>query len=119
VPSGIAFSLTPIKMIAMPSIIPIKMSNNDALTILRRCVTNDALIFISSHAIERMIERNITRKQIIACLEKGTITEAPHRDVRGDWRCRIEHYTAGDVITVAVAFKFNAAGERIVVITVF
>lgn len=66
-----------------------------------------------------MTERNITPLQILTCLEKGRITESPHRDVRGDWRCTIEHYTAGNIINVAAAIKYNNKGVYTVIVTVF
>lgn len=115
----LAFYTPPIKMIGMSKVIPIKMNDADALSILRGCVANDSRVFISPHAKERMLERNITLKQVLTCIEKGRITESPYRDVRGDWRCSIEHYTSGSAVTVAIAFKYNNSGERIVVVTVF
>jgi hypothetical protein len=65
-----------------------------------------------------MVQRKITRPQILRCLDNGKISESPYRDPKGDWRCAIEHYTAGSVITVAVAIKYNN-GERTVIVTVF
>ena len=106
-------------MIGMPKVIPIKMNDVDALTILRNCVSDDYKILISPHARKRMTERSITLKQILTCIEKGVISESPHRDVKGDWRCNVEHYTSGSVLTVAIAFKYNNNGERIVVVTVY
>jgi hypothetical protein len=116
---GIALLGLPIKMMGMSTIIPIKMNDNDAIEILRRCVADDSKVFICQHARERMKERNITRPQVLSCLERGKIIESPCRDPRGDWRCTIEHYTSGNVVTVAVAIKYNDNGERIVVVTVF
>lgn len=115
----LAIHVLPIRIIGMSKVIPIKMNDVDALTILRGCVVNDSRIFICPHAKERMIERNITRKQVLTCIEKGKISESPYRDVKGDWRCSIEHYTSGNAVTVAIAFKYNNSGERIVVVTVF
>ena len=106
-------------MIGMNKVTPIKMNDVDALSILRRCATNGSVIFISPHAKERMIERHITLKQVLTCMEKGRISESPYRDIKGDWRCNIEHYSAGNAVTVAIAFKYNNNGERIVVVTVF
>lgn len=106
-------------MIAMPNIIPIKMNDAEALIILRECMTEDSKIFISPHAKKRMTERNITLKQVLTCIEKGRISESPYRDIKGDWRCTIDHYTSGSAVTVATAFKYNNNGEYIVVVTVF
>ena len=57
-----------------------------ALEILRECAADDRRMFFSPHARQRMVERQITRLQVLRCLEKGSLGE-PHRDVRGDWRC--------------------------------
>lgn len=106
-------------MIGMATITPIKMNDNEAREILRRCAANDSKIFICQHARDRMEERNITRTQILSCLERGTIDESPYRDPRGDWRCSIKHYISGNVVTAAVAIKYKNNGEYIVVVTVF
>lgn len=97
----------------------LNMTDFDALKILRECVADDGRVFFSKHAIERMIQRKITRPQVLLCLEKGKITESPCRDPKGDWRCTIEHYTAGCIVTVAVAIKHNNNGERTVIVTVY
>lgn len=102
----------------MTSVEYLKMTDADALRILRVCAADDSKVFISQHARERMVQRKITRPQILRCLENGKISESPYRDPKGDWRCTIEHYTAGSVITVAVAIKYNN-GERTVIVTVF
>lgn len=48
------------------------------------------------------------------------LSEPLHRDVRGDWRCTVSHYTAGAHFSVAVAFKFHEeTGKRVVIVTVF
>lgn len=95
------------------------MTDSDALTILRECAENDTRVFFSRHATDRMIQRKITRPQVLLCLEKGKITESPCRDPKGDWRCTIEHYTAGSVVTVAAAIKHNNNGDRTVIVTVY
>ena len=70
-------------MIGIVVILPIKMNDSDARKILRRCVADDSKIFICQHARDCMEERNITRPQILSCLERGTIDESPYRDPRG------------------------------------
>ncbi|ANE54454.1 hypothetical protein AYM39_04120 [Methylomonas sp. DH-1] len=115
----LAFQSAPIKMIGMAVIKYLNMTDSDALKILRECAADDGRVFFSRHAIDRMMERKITRPQVLSCLEKGKITESPCRDPKGDWRCTLEHYTAGSVVTVAVAIKHNNNGERTVIVTVF
>lgn len=115
----VANFIQPIKMIGMSKIIPFNLTEPEALALLRDCARDESKLFISQHARERMQERHITRKQVLACMEKGRISEGPYRDIKGDWKCNVEHYTAGNVITAAVAIKYNENGERIVIVTVF
>ena len=104
----------------MAEIKNLNLSDSDAIAILRDCAINDNRVFFSKHAIKRMVQRKITRPQVLSCLEKGRITESPYRDPKGDWRCSIEHYTAGSIVTVAVAIKHNQDnGERTVIVTVY
>jgi hypothetical protein len=95
------------------------MTDKDALEILKQCALDGVCVFYPQHARKRMAERNITPLQILTCLEKGRITESPCRDARGDWRCTIEHYTAGSAINVAAAIKYNNKGVYTVIVTVF
>jgi len=97
----------------------LNMTDADAIRVLKDCATNDSRVFFSKHAIDRMMQRKITRPQVLSCLEKGKITESPFRDPKGDWRCTVEHYTAGSVVTVAVAIKQNNNGECTVIVTVY
>jgi hypothetical protein len=90
---GIALLVLPIKMMGMSTIIPIKMNDNDAIEILRRCVADDSKIFICQHARERMKERNITRPQVLSCLERGKSLNR-HVEIQegtGDARLNITH----------------------------
>ncbi|MGD0961056.1 MAG: DUF4258 domain-containing protein [Methylomonas sp.] len=116
---SIAIPILPIKIIGMSNVKFLKMTDNDALSILRDCATDDKRVYFSKHAEQRMVERNITRLQILKCLTKGRITESPYRDVKGDFRLTIEHYTAGNVVSVAVAIKFNDNRVYTVIVTVF
>lgn len=62
-----------------------------------------------------MISRRINFSQILACLEKGKITEGPYLDIKGYWRSTMEHLSAGDELAVVVSFNSR---ESVVVITV-
>lgn len=95
------------------------LTDKDAQEFLKKCAKEQHLVFLSRHARERMAQRNITRKQIMICLEKGRVTESPYRDVKGDWRCAMEHYTSGIVVNVAVAIKLDENGNHAVIVTVF
>lgn len=76
-------------------------------------------LFFSSHAEKRMKQRKIGRRQVLDCMKAGGISESVHRDTRGDWCCNVSGFVAGARITVGVAFKIAADGEKVVVLTIF
>lgn len=107
-------------MIGMGNIVMMDLSPDMAIRIVKECAEADGCrVTICKHARERMVERKISRAQMLNCLLKGSLSEPPHKDVRGDWRCTVSHYTCGHYINAALAIKINECGERIVVITMF
>jgi Domain of unknown function (DUF4258) len=102
------------------SIVPIKLSDQSALSIVRNCAQDSSKVFFSGHAKQRMIKHRITNIQVLDCLLKGIICESVHRDIgTGDWKLNLEHYTAGAHVRVTVAIKYKESGERILVVTTF
>lgn len=96
------------------------MSEPLAKRIIREVAKDSARVFFSPHASKRMRERHITRAQVFECLLRGTISEPPHRDMHGNWKCNVSRLHAGDEITVAVGFKRDEkTGDYLIVITVF
>ena len=103
----------------MAHIVPIKMSDADALKIVRGCAKDSAKIDFCDHARQQMRKRQITTTQVLECLAKGNIYEPVHRDIRGDWKLTLEHVACAVVIRVVIAIKYNDSGQRIVVVTAF
>jgi len=103
----------------MTNLVPLPMSDHSFLVTIRALAVDTAKVKISRHASQRMVERKITMTQILACLRRGSIYEAAHQDIRGDWKATLRHVWAGDDVRVAVALKKNSQGEVIAVITVF
>lgn len=99
---------------------PLPLALNDAnfLNRLRLAATDSAKIVIVAHAKQRMVERKINRSQVIACLQKGTISEPAHLTPYGDWKATVSHRTAGDNVSVAVAIKAKSDGDYCIVVTV-
>ena len=96
------------------------MTNPVALRIIREAASDSARVFFTEHANKRMRERLITRTQVLECLRKGKITEPPHIDIKGDWKCNVSWLHAGDNITAAVGFKHDEqTGDYLLIITVF
>jgi hypothetical protein len=71
-------------------------------------------VFFTAHAEKRMKQRRITRTQALTCLREGSIVEGPYRDIRGDWRCTVEKFVAGDSVQVVVVIEIS----ELLVITV-
>ncbi|MBU2755189.1 DUF4258 domain-containing protein [Acidithiobacillus sp. CV18-2] len=86
----------------MPQILRIPKAEDRVVPLIRALAANADRVFFVEHAEQRMMERGITRPQIIECLRHGTVSEPPHQDAHGNWRCTLEHITCGDrVRTVA------------------
>lgn len=103
----------------MTKVTLLNLTEAAAREILRDCAADDRRVFYSPHARKRMKERGITMPQVLSCLTKGRVTEPPHRDLHGDWRLTLTHYTTSSVVNAAVAIKYNEKGERTVIVTVF
>lgn len=94
------------------------MTPHQAKVILNELASNGGRVFFTHHAEERMIERAITRTQVLRCLQKGSFEEEPAQDARGSWAMRLRLFTAGEYIRVAVALDQDQEGNFAVVITV-
>lgn len=52
-----------------------------------------------------MDERRITRRQVELCLQKGTITEGPFMNSRGNWQVNMYRHAAGEEVTCTVIIE--------------
>jgi hypothetical protein len=101
-------------------IVSIDMSISMASKIIKLLSKDSANIFLIDHAKKSMKKRHITLAQIIQCLLNGSITEGPYREIgSGNWRVRMEHYSAGQCIKVVAELMTNDKNEKIIVITTF
>lgn len=98
-------------------VVQFRMTNASAKRVLAQIAEDSGKVVFTSHAIQRMKQRHITRTQVLNCLRRGLITEAPIRDVHGNWTLRIERYACGENIGCAVAIEDGL--ERSIVITAF
>ena len=94
------------------------MTPHQAKAILNDLASDGQRVFFTRHAEERMVEREITRMQVLRCLQVGSFEEEPARDVRGNWAMRLRLFTAGEYIRVAVALDEDQHGNLAVIITV-
>jgi hypothetical protein len=74
-------------------------------------------VIFTDHAVKQMVQRRITRPQVISCLMHGTMIEGPFRSVKGNWQLTVESVTCGEVLTVGAALEYQKNNNIIVVIT--
>ena len=85
---------------------------------------DDGGVFLTQHAKERMLQRHVSRVQIIHVLKSrhSVMTEGPYLNPAGDCVCKIAGYSAGQTLMLAVAIRnsarSNAQTEQLVIITV-
>ena len=94
------------------------MTPHQAKASLNDLASDGSRVFFTRHAEERMVEREITRMQVLRCLQVGNFEEEPARDARGSWAMRLRLFTAGEYIRVAVAIDQDQHGNLAVIITV-
>ena len=90
-----------------------------AKRILEDVAQESGRVYFTNHAEERMIERNITRHQVLRCLKHGNIIEGPCRNINGNWQLSIHVFSAGENITVVAALNKDKSGNYIIVITAY
>lgn len=76
-------------------------------------------VLFTDHAEDRMIERNITKRQVFNVLRDGSLDQGPEWETQngGGWVCRIGWITAGKHIFVVVKLTENDDGLCDIVIT--
>ncbi len=95
---------------------PLDMNINNALAIIRDIAQNDENIFLVNHAKNRGKQRSINRQQIIACIRKGTLIEAPFLNSHCNWQMTLFRHAAGEQMTCVIAVELP---KRIIVVTVY
>lgn len=86
------------------SVLSLDLTPVTAKRVLREIIdADDARVFFTRHVEIRMVERRITRKQVLRCLRSGQFVEGPHRGVQGNWEKRLEQLSAGNVVNVVAA----------------
>lgn len=87
--------------------------------LIREVAETSKKVLFTRHVEERMIQKSITRAQIMRCLKHGHITEGPAQDMKGGWKFRVEVIAAGDSIKVVASLFINENNNNIVVITAY
>jgi hypothetical protein len=102
---------------AKSGIVAFRLADVTAKQHLERIASNNERVKFTHHARLQMRQRGIGPELVLNCLRKGTITESPVLDMRGNWQLRIERYASGENIGCAVAIDIG--DPRAIIITAF
>lgn len=98
-------------------VLKFQLREADAKRMLTKLAECGSQVFFTDHAKQQMRKRKITPLQVINCLRKGRITEAPCLDLHGNWKLTIERYASGESIGCGVAI--DADVPKAIIITAF
>ena len=93
-----------------------RMNDATALKVLREIAQVSAQVIFTTHARRRMRQRKVSPVQVLACLQRGFVSEPVALDRHGNWKLTVTHRVAGKDLEVAVAIDIP---KRAIVITVF
>jgi len=101
------------------NVVELDLSIPLARKIILEICADTSRVFISTHAEKKMMQRDITRSQVMRCLRSGAITEGPARGIKGNWELTMNVLSAGDSVTVVAALDNDENGNHILVITAY
>lgn len=89
--------------------------------VVAHVASNSGNVFFTIHAEERMVQRRISRTQVLRCLMHGdAASNYPKRSEKGNWLIKLQVLSAGDVVSVVAALDRDAStGDFVVVITTY
>ena len=93
-----------------------RMNDASALKLLRDIAQDSGRVIFTHHARQRMRQRKITAVQVLACLQRGIVSEPVAQDVHGNWKLTVSQRVAGKELNVAAAIDVP---NRAIIITVF
>jgi hypothetical protein len=100
----------------IPADQPDRLSAALALKVVRLIAADTDNIVVIPYGRWRAQQRNITRRQIELCVQKGTIVEGPFLNQHGNWQMNFYRHAAGEEITCVVAIDW---ATRVLVINAF
>lgn len=98
------------------------VKKGDADQIVRSLATGmTGRFFFHAHAEMRLLERDITRKQVFNVVRSGQLIDGPNWDTKEEngWKCTYNWITAGVDITVAVKLIERSDGHCDLVLTAY
>lgn len=73
------------------------------------------MVMITDHALERMVQREITRRMVIKVLEKGTLSAGPKWNTdKSNWEGKLNGTVAGTRLSVVCAIREGAMTVTVV-----
>lgn len=100
----------------MNEVVLFRMTSVSAQRLIRELAADSDNVVLVNHAKKRRGQRRFTPKQIMDCLQRGTVSEGPYQQPAGEWRCNVFRHAAGEEMTVVVEFDLP---QRLLVVTVF
>lgn len=94
----------------------------DAIRAIKEIAANDTgRVFFTAHAETRMVERTVTRRQVLQVLRHGDVIQPPEWEVKQDrgWVCKLGRITAGSRLDVVAKIVEREPGALVLVITTF
>ena len=83
---------------------------------IRELAADTSRIVIIPYGKRKSRRRGITRRQIELCVQKGTITEGPFVNLKGNWQVNLYRHAAGEELTCVVAIDW---ATKVLVINAF
>jgi Domain of unknown function (DUF4258) len=94
-------------------------TNKDWESLIHELARTTKRLIFTIHALEQMCRREISMAMALDTLRSGQIARPPQIDDNtGDMKCRLEHYCAGESISVVAAVQ-GAGANQVIVITAF
>lgn len=75
------------------------------LSRIREMVEQGKMQWDEPHFRQRLVERQLSMRQILETAKKGTPVGSPRLDEWGDWRLKLKRKVAGRRVQVVVAMK--------------
>jgi hypothetical protein len=93
---------------------PVRLSATAAAHVVAELASDSSRVNYTVHARQRMRERRVTPVQVGACLRRGTVSEGPIINLKGNWQMRLTTVTDRQRLDVVVAIEWRS---RLIVIT--
>src|SRR5262245_31925722 len=97
-------------------VVPLELSAPAARKMIQGLAADTDRIVIIRYGKKRARERKITRRQIELCVQRGTITEGPFLNKKGNGQVNMYRHAAGEELTCVVVIDW---ATKLLVINAF